>query len=62
VTAPAIVIEIPVEGRAHAWLRCGSYEEELRLMLDLEHRQLPAEIREALDHLFDVLGDLQEDA
>jgi hypothetical protein len=54
-TAPALLIIVPVEGRAHAILVCESFEDQERLALDVAERELLREVRQALLELADAL-------
>jgi hypothetical protein len=52
---PALLIVVPVEGRAHAILVCESFEDQERLALDVAERELLREVRQALLELADAL-------
>lgn len=58
---PALVIQIPVEGRVRAFIVCGTWEEELRLGHDLLGRDVLVELGIAVADLFDLLADRAED-
>src|SRR5439155_6229318 len=57
VSVPAVVITLPVEGTATAHLRCASLEDECRIALDLEQRDVLLEVISALVRLYDALAD-----
>lgn len=53
--APHVTIFVPLEGKARALLVCESSEDEERLALNLNARDLLAELAEVLRELADVL-------
>lgn len=56
-SAPAIIVVLPIESPAYAFLDCVSYGEERRLMLDYEHRDVLDEVIDAFVQLLGVLDD-----
>jgi hypothetical protein len=56
-SAPALHIVKPIEGRAYAFLDCVSYSEEQRLRFDYERCGLLEEVFDALMRLYVVLDD-----
>ena len=59
-TGPQIVIYIPVETRAVAYVEAATLEDEARPGLDVERRDLHAEVAAALELLLDALADRRE--
>jgi hypothetical protein len=52
-----VVVELPVEGRTVAYIRCSTFEEELRLGRELLRRDVLCEVVGALAQLLDALAD-----
>jgi hypothetical protein len=52
-----VVVELPVEGRTFAYIRCSTFEEELRLGRELLRRDVLCEVVDALAQLLDALAD-----
>ena len=59
---PAIVIRVPVESRAFAFLDCGGIEEEDRIAFDVATRELTRDVLHALLDLFETLTAEDEEA
>lgn len=60
-SVPSLCVELPVEGDALAYvLGCASAEDEQRVVLDVESRDLLGEIFDALFRLLDSLDDERE--
>jgi hypothetical protein len=55
VNVPALIIVVPLEGRARAMLVCESFEEQERLALELALRGVWPDVSLALLELADVL-------
>jgi hypothetical protein len=53
VTVPALVVEVPVEGRAFAWLDCRGESDEERLVFELALRDIVGDLLDAVRRLFD---------
>ena len=58
---PRVVVHVPVEGRAYAYVECDSLEDERRLAFDIAMRDVLAEIDGALTMLLDALIDRREE-
>jgi hypothetical protein len=54
-SVPAIVIRVPVESRAFAYLDCDGIEEEDRIAVDVATRDLTCDVLRALLVLFEAL-------
>lgn len=54
---PALIIVVPLEGRARAMLVCESFEEQQRLALELALRGVWPDVSVALLELADVLDE-----
>jgi hypothetical protein len=53
-----LIVELPIEGSVTAYIAVETFEEELRLALELETRgHILCEIGEAIVRLLDVLED-----
>jgi hypothetical protein len=57
VNVPALIIVVPLEGRARAMLVCESFEEQERLALELALRGVWPDVSVALLELADVLDE-----
>lgn len=55
--APGVVIHLPFEGTAFAYVLAGSDRDEQRVRLDLDRSDVEFEIAEALERLRSVLAD-----
>jgi hypothetical protein len=52
-SVPTLVVEVPVEGRAVAWLDCRGESDEERLVLELAQRDIVGDLIDAVERLFD---------
>jgi hypothetical protein len=59
---PRIVVVLPVEGRATAYVLAATYEDERRLALDLLRRDVLADVLDAVVRLSDTLAADEEEA
>jgi hypothetical protein len=57
---PRLVVELSIEGRTVAYVRCSTFE-ELRVGRELLRRDAPVELLSALGQLLDVLADRAAD-
>jgi hypothetical protein len=57
---PVIVVVLPVEGQARAHIVCASYEEELRVGLEVFDRETILQLAAALGRLRQALIEREE--
>jgi hypothetical protein len=54
---PRLILELSVEGKTVAYVRCSTFEEELRIGRELLRRDVLCEVVDALAQLLDALAD-----
>jgi hypothetical protein len=54
---PVVLVLLPLEGRTRAIVDAGTYEDSGRLLSNLAHRDLPAEVEQALAELLRALAE-----
>ena len=59
---PVVVVVLPLEGEATAYVVCGSFEEEQRMWAEVAGRDPLGEIESALRVLLEVLQERREGA
>jgi hypothetical protein len=62
VSVPVIIVVLPLEGEAVARLSCSTYEEELRLALDVFDRETILEVCAALGRLRAAMEEREAEA